>query len=379
MKKAILICTFCAALLLTGCTDSADTENIIDESGTAAVTSAEAVTEKQFTSYTTTITDGKDRYLLTLERSENGLSAVLEDNTYKAQHTEIAAPSGYTIVYPLSDITAGNVFKVITNDIDSSQTVPDIIKISFTDEKETVSRLYSISGGQLKEISISDDDEPVSCLPAYSMYHSEADKFIGSIVISEGALTDDISTAARIKTFVFDSSAMTLKSGYEELTEENTLYFGYAYWGLANNTAKYFTESTFNIADRDNYAEQSGKYYFRISDERFSDMEGLKGYLCGIFTETAADKLIEHSAQSYCDIDGELYGTSEKFRRSQQLGMLTFTGYEISEDGNKITYHTRQETYTEHGIFNGYCDGGDFTIVKDGSRWLVEEYRYPYS
>lgn len=366
--------------MLTGCSSSEPLpEPPLTEGGTVTA-AAETVTHKPFTSYTTTVTDGKEHYLLTVERTEKGLSAVLEDNTYKAHRIEIEPPAGYAPVIPDSDISAGNVFKIITNDVDDSRTVPDILKISFVSESETVSRLYSINGGMLTEISIYDNGEPLSCLPEYSMYHSEADKFIGSIVISESAaVSDDISLSAKIKTFVFDSTAMTLTGSYEELNEENTLYFGYAYWGLANNTAGYFTERTFKIADRDNHSEQSGKYYFKISDERFSDMDGLREYLCGIFTESAAERLIEQSPQKYTDIDGELYGTAEKFRRSPRLGMLTFTGYDISDDNQKITYHTRQETYTEQGIFNGYCDGGDFTIVKNDTRWQVEEYRYPYS
>lgn len=60
------------------------------------------------------------------------------------------------------------------------------------------------------------------------------------------------------------------------------------------------------------------------------------------------------------------------------LGMLTFSGMEITED--RMTFRSRQEKYDESGNYSGYTDGGVFVIIRDAEKgWRVSTYRFPYS
>ncbi|MDD7428165.1 MAG: hypothetical protein PUK49_00090, partial [Oscillospiraceae bacterium] len=88
-----------------------------------------------------------------------------------------------------------------------------------------------------------------------------------------------------------------------------------------------------------------------------------------------------------------LYTLTGRSLRDSSLGMMTFTSYSVSADGEMITYRTRQEKYDENGVFTGYIDGGSFQLMKvtdysfiesaneydEVTHWVVSEYRYPYS
>lgn len=405
MKKyALILSVLVLAASMTGCAKHSDSDAASSETGASAETqSAENGEDPPFEEYTAEVTDGSANYLLTLSRGEKGITAVLEDNSYQASFEEILPPDGFEPLYPGDSASAGDICRIITNDIDDKP-VPDLIRFDFTDGENEVSRFYMISGGKFVRLKIyesADSDAESDYLARTSLYHSEPLKFISGIIVDESAgITDNINDMVRIRTLSFDPKKQSVTCGYEELSPDDPLYFGYAYWGLANNTARYFTENVYNISDYDDYREEKNPddpenpyYFFKIDDSRFSDTDGLEQYLRSIFSESLARSLISSSPQKYHDIDGELYALTGQSRHDYSLGMLTFRSYRVSEDGEKITYYTRQEKYDENGKFIGYTDGGDFQLsyitdwiyhsenneYEDVQRWVVTMYRYPYS
>ena len=76
------------------------------------------------------------------------------------------------------------------------------------------------------------------------------------------------------------------------------------------------------------------------------------------------------------DIDGELHTILGDGGMNPNLGKLTITSWE--QDGNTITYRTKQETFDDNGMFKEYVDGGDFVIEITDDGFIVKEYRYPF-
>lgn len=402
MKKIWAIAALCT--LLCGC--SLYSDNSRDESGTYSHSVSDTEDDPLLPDiYTVSVSDGSDRYLLSFSGEESGLSVMIEDNRYNAVRSVIIPPEGFSPAYS-GQVSEGAFCSIISNDIDESIAVPDIIRITFTNGTDNVCCFYTIDNGSLRKIEISAPDVygDMQILPYITrsvLYHSEPYKFISSIVVDESVgIVPDISQMVKIRTYTFDPVNFTLTGDLEELSPENPLYFGYAYWGAANNYAGYFTENTFSVSDYDSYAEVPADdpgdpplFYFKVDDSRFDSVDDLKKYMRKLFSDQAAKKLFDNAPQQYRDIDGELYTLTGRSLRDSSLGMLTFTSYTVSADGQMITYRTRQEKYDENGVFTGYIDGGSFQLVKTDSysfdavsnefgevpRWIVNEYRYPYS
>lgn len=403
MRKVIVIMALCA--LLCGCSLNNGGNNGENNNEPHTVSEKDG---KDFVSdvYTVSVSDGTNNYLISFSDSSSGIPVTIEDNRYNAVHSVIMPPEGFSPAYSEGGVSAGAFCSIISNDIDKSVTVPDIIRISFTNGTENVCCFYTIDSGDLRKIEISapDEDGALQTVPYINrtvLYHSEPFKFISSIVVDESAgIVPEISDMVRIRTYTFDPVSFTLTGGFEELSPDNPLYFGYAYWGAANNFAGYFTENTFNISDYDSYVEvpsdgpeDTPLFYFKVDDSRFDCTDDLKKSLRRLFSESAAEKLFDNAPQQYRDIDGELYTLTGRSLRDSSLGMMTFTSYSVSADGEMITYRTRQEKYDENGVFTGYIDGGSFQLMKvtdysfiesaneydEVTHWVVSEYRYPYS
>lgn len=419
MNKKILAAFF-AAVMLSSCSSSSAPRNSDNNHASSAgdnlseTFSADiADNTEPFSEYTLELRGTKENYMIIIGRGDydDQISVTVENNRYESSSFIITAPSGYNFVFPYSQEDASSVVKVITNDI-SDEYIPDIMQFVFYINQEeldsnpdntnyTVSKMYTVDDkGELREINIvfgedtDGDGIEEEIIPDFlskvQLYHSEPDKFIYEIDVDDHNIYDGngelkpIGERVRIRTLTFDYSVPGFVAGTEEISEDNPLYFGYAYWAAANSAAEYFTMTTFNISDWEHYIEKtdtsdgSTEYYFKIDDSRFSCVNDLMNYLETIFTPTTASRIFSEAPQKYCDIDGELYGIAGDGGYDFTLGTLTFSDMEITED--KMIFRSRQEKYNDEGKYTGYTDGGNFVISKqnDGS-WRVSQYRYPYS
>ncbi len=409
--KLKLFAAAAAAVLLAGC--SSEQDNITDSdirihASDNAAEAAETVSvtpSEPFSEYNFELKGTKENYMIIVRRSEHEdeISVTIENNRYESKDFIITAPSGYNTAFPFEQRYASHAVNVITNDIDDTE-IPDLMQFTFYASEETaeneaysVSRMYTVDDkGELREIKVIDINENgeeyvADYIDRTQLYHSEPHKFIYEISVDDKGIYDEngvlrpVEDRVRIRTMTYDYENSELIMGYEEVSEENPLYFGYAYWAAANSAAQYFTMSTLNVSDYENYAEifddnasGASEYYFRIDDSRFSDTNDLMEYLETIFTEATAQRIFSEAPQKYRDIDGKLYGIVGDGGYDFTLGTLTFSGMEISED--RMLFRSRQEKFDENGIFTGYTDGGDFVISRQSDGyWKVVQYRYPYS
>ena len=115
-----------------------------------------------------------------------------------------------------------------------------------------VSRMYTVDrDGELREINVvssedSDGDgEAEETVHDYidrtQLYHSEPDKFIYEITVDDSNLYDEngdprpIESRVKIKTLKFEPDVPRMVEGYEDISEDDPLYFGYACWAAANS------------------------------------------------------------------------------------------------------------------------------------------------
>ncbi len=401
-------------LVVSACSDSGgDTaqpqtqttvQNAVSGDDALRITETETAEYTSFSEYSFELAGVGGNYIVTVSRGEQSEEILIniEDSTYSKSSFVITSPTGYVPDFPLTDDYSSSVVNIITNDIDDTD-VPDIMQFIFYSDSDSpengiyrVSRFYTVMSGELREINIVDYGEDGTAavrdyLDRTMLYHTEADKFICKITVDDRNMLDengalrDISERVRINTLTLDITVPALISGYEEVSEDNPLYFGYAHWAAANAIAQYFTVTTLNIdyttpyieVEAEEGSEELSSYYFKIDDSRFSCVEDLRSYLSLIFTDSVAEKLMSESPMKYCDIDGELYGIAGDAALTGNLGTLTFSDMDISE--STMLFRTRQETYDSFGNYTGYTDGGNFMITKqDNGSWIVIQYRYPY-
>ena len=409
-----------AALLLSGCTGENKEQETAETSLPSNVTSLpteETVLEEPsepFSCYTFELRGAAENYLITVKPGEypDEIAVGVENNRYETRDFVITAPTGYIPSFPFDQSYASSAVKIIKNDIDDTY-IPDIMQFNFDITQEEldksgdnavycVSRMYTVDrDGELREINVvstedaDGDGEAEETVHDYidrtQLYHSEPDKFIYEITVDDSDLYDEdgdprpIESRVKIKTLKFEYNVPRMVAGYEEITEDNPLYFGYACWAAANSAAQYFTMTTFNISDWENYVElprsedsSASDYYFKIDDSRFSTVKELKKYLRSIFTSKIAERIFAAAPQRYTDINGELYGIAGDGGYDFTLGTLTFSDYDVTSD--RMVFRSRQEKFDETGNFTGYTDGGNFVIERsEDGLWRVSEYRYPYS
>lgn len=433
MKTRIvaLLTALCAAVTLSACSGG-ENENISETASEAraaditeasseavseptvgveaAVLSGEPVEEAEpFSSYTFTYSDSRDNYLITISPGEftepeyEGaatlpLSVILtcEDKNFASQTFEAKAPEGYYIGLPYSANGAYTACNIIKNDIDSTP-VPDLIQLDFWghDIKEDenrpycVSKFYAVHEGKLSEVKMIDntkqEGEPLPYCPS-EMFHTEPLKLMEEPLPAEVS-KDGVSL--QIYTYTYDIENNTLTKNVEPPVQDNMLYFGYYYYYRAMEIAYYMNQTTLPVEDYENYIETeiangdstSTVMYFAIADPRFSTYEELYNYLLTIFSQRITDDILAAAPMQYKDIDGKLYGILGDGGYNINLGPITFTGYELSEDGQSIIFHTRQLTKDDNGFETGYTDGGDFVLTSnpDTNGYIVTKFRYPYS
>lgn len=434
MKIFALSAALCAVLTLAACSNNenvatTETTAAAAEARTAEVTevssevSTEAVVGAQpalmsgepaeeenepFTSYTFTYSDSRDNYLVTLSPGEftepeyEGaatlpLSVILtcEDKNFASQTFEAKAPEGYYIGLPYSANGAYTACTIIKNDIDSTP-VPDLIQLDFWghDIKEDenrpycVSKFYAVHEGKLTEVKMIDntkqEGEPLPYCPL-EMLHTEPAKLME---IPHPEVTEN-GVSLQIYTYTYDPEENTLTKNVEPPVQDNMLYFGYYYYYRAMEIAYYMYQTTPPVEDYENYIETeiangdntSTAMYFAISDPRFSTYEELYNYLLTIFSQRITEDMLAAAPMQYKDFDGKLYGILGDGGYNINLGPVTFTGYELSEDGQSIIFHTRQLTRDDNGFETGYTDGGDFVLTSnpDKNGYIITKFRYPYS
>ncbi len=413
--KRLLKYIIISAVLFSGCTKAeeplpAESGNVSKESGITAVSESAEESSEPFSGYTFEFKGTAENYIVTVSQGEHPdeIALCVEDNTYSTKSFVITAPTGFAPKLPYEQSRAYSAVKLISNDIDDTY-IPDIMQFTFNSTEvgadnplPAVSRMFTIDrDGELREINMitredtDGDGEPEETVHEYldriQLYHSEPDKFIYEITVDESSLYDDegnprpMESRVKIKTLKFEHNVPRLVADYEEINEDNPLYFGYACWAAANSAAQYFTMTPFNISDWENNIEiprsdNSGvsDYYFVIDDSRFTSVKDVKKYLKGIFTPKTTEELFANAPQKYRDIDGVLCGAAGNSEYDSSLGTLTFSGVSVTSD--RMVFRSRQEKYDESGRFTGYTDGGNFIIERnEDGMWRVSTYRYPYS
>lgn len=382
-------------------TSATAAENMVKSNSAALLTnSTEELMTEPFSSYTYDFAVYDSNYMITVTPDETGagLTLTVEDNSFGFSTFTVSPPADYIVCLPYSQEYASTVCSVIKG-AESGENVPDLLKIdfylnNFEDESlpYTVSRLYSILDNRLVEVEVYDDTEGklerMDYIPESYLYRTEALKFMPApeITVNESGALD-----VRVKTYALNPHDMTMTMGYEKIGEDNMLYYGYMAHAAAGEIYKYFKTTSLNVSDYENYVEVPGengedsRYFFKVDDPRFSDVDGLREYVSGMFSEKLVDSMFMNAPQMYRDIDGELYTILGDGGFDFTLGKLTITGWEVN--GNEITYHTKQEKFSEEGNFTGYADGGDFVINVDffsesaevytAEGFTVTKYRYP--
>ncbi len=422
-RKILLVSAVCTAALLTsGCgyntgmdsepltpADSVQTEaseNLVrnNPAALALASSPEGTAyDEPFTSYTYDFSAYENNYMITVtpDETNTGLVLTVEDNRFDSTDFIVMPPANYMVCLPYSQESASQVCTVIKS-ADENQTVPDLLKIdfylsSFDDETlpYTVSRLYSILDGRLVEVEVYDtvaDEiiadandgesilEPMEYIPDSYLYQTETLKFMPEPVVT---VNEDGSLEADVITYTLNPDDMTMRRAREECTLDNPLYYGYAAHAIAGNVYQYFIATSLNVSDYENYVEvpvvgaDYSNYFFKVDDQRFSTVEELKDYAKRFFSDKIVNEMFLTAPQQYRDIDGELYTILGDGGMNDELGKLTITDWDISE--NVVTYHTKQEHYDINHKFDGYIDGGDFVIEisNGGESFIVTKYRYP--
>ena len=389
----------------------------------------EAVENTPFESYTYDFTAYDNNYMITVAADEKktGLLLTVEDNTFGYTNINVDPPNGYVVYLPYSQQYASSVCTIIRS---TEENCPDLMKIDFyladfTDESlpYVVSRLYSILDNKLVEVEVYDTtgdypsvssyaapvnygiDLPVEVpltkeelenvnvmedieteylerlyfIPESNLYQTEPLKFMPEPMVT---LNDDGTFTARIVTYTLHPADMTMRRAYEDCSPDDPLYYGYAAHAIAGSIYQYFAVTSLNVTDYTDYVEvevpgeAQSQYFFKVDDPRFSTVQQLRSYVSRYFSDDIVNEMFRSAPQKYRDINGELYTILGDGGINDTLGKLTVTDWEI--DGDRITYHTRQEKFNENHEMTGYVDGGNFVIrVKPDGSFIVEEYRYP--
>ncbi len=373
-------------------------ESLVMNNRYAAAYENEADNEP-FSSYTYDFSVYGNNYMITVTPDETttGLTLTVEDNLFGFSTFSVTPPNGYMVILPYSSRQASSVCTVIRSN--DSGSVPDLLKIdfylsSFEDESlpYTVSRLYSILDNRLVEVEVyntindenpqetdSDVFEPMDYIPDCFLYHTENDTFMPEPTVT---VEEDGTLSARVITYKINYNDMTMRRSLEDVTSaDNALYYGYAVHAIAGNICKYFTTTSLNVTDYDNYVEipdtssENNQYFFKVDDPRFSTVAEFKEYVGGYFDEKLVSNMFLTAPQQYRDINGELYTLLGDGGTNSSLGKLTITDWE--QNGSVITYHTEQELFNDDGSLKEYIDGGDFVVEITDNGFVIKEYRYP--
>ncbi len=375
-----------------------ETENIIRGNLIAYANAADEsiMTPEPFSSYTFEYSDSSEKYMTTvsLDSSDNFFNVILEDSSFSYSETKITAPDNYILNIPYSQETASTVCTVIKNTIDDTA-VPDILEFNFylnNFEEENLSyivkKFYAEKDGSLCEIKLLSQNEdgtvtPLEYCSDLNLYHTESSIFMAQPDIR---INENMELSADIYTYTFNPDEMTMTRQLIDCSsyEENPLYYCYKTYAAADYIAKYFTSTSLNVTDYENYVEElsmnsgTSEYFFKVDDPRFTTVDELKNFTRAFFTEKLVSDMFINAPQKYRDIDGQLYTIVGDGGYDFTLGKITIT--EIEESGNTIIVHTKQEKFTPEGKFDSFIDGGDFIFERnpEDNSFIITQYRFVY-
>ena len=328
---------------------------------------------------------GKE-YAITILGSNDGsaLTVTAESDAKAPLEFDITAPDGYEPYVPLDAAHESDAGTVIRSD---SSDIPDLIKIDFYQSEYNVvhpyavSQIFTIKDDELIKFSVTSTVtgklQEINYIPDTELLHTEPLKFMDEPVILQ---TQDGSLMSQVYVYVIDHDSMTINRIQEDCSMDNPLYYGYMMHSIATDIYKYFVTTCFEVNDQEykivNTDDGGEIYYAEVTDPRFSTVEELRSYISNYFAEDIVAEMVESAPQKYQDIDGKLYTILGDGGVNLDLGKLLITNWDI--DGNVITYHTKQESYTDFK-FNGYVDGGDFVVEVNNGSFKILKYRYPQS
>ncbi|MGN0602803.1 MAG: hypothetical protein ACI4I2_02410 [Oscillospiraceae bacterium] len=347
-----------------------------------------------FSSYTFSVSDGENNYMITVSNQDNGSSfnIITEDNAFNYSEFTLTAPENYVLNVPFSQDDASSVCTVLKNTADDS-IVPDIIQFTFyldnfdTEEElpYTVKRFYSVKDNAFKEIEVYDiSGEKMDFIPEFTLLRTEGTVFMP---VPEVKFAEDGSAEVELEVYDFNADDMTLtKRKQSSDFDTDKLYYGYAAKAVADDIARYFTTTSLNVSDYDNYvvvdslnSDTSSSYFFYVDDPRFSTKSELESFVKKYFDAKTTDEMFINAPQKYRDIDGKLC-TIVGDAGISYIGDITITGYNYDEKAGTITYNTKAERFDENGRFIEFIDGGDFTLevnTKDCS-FKITQYKLNY-
>lgn len=347
-----------------------------------------------FSSYTFSLNDGENNYMITVSAadSDSELKIITEDNAFNYSEYTLTPPENYTLNIPYSQEYASGVCSVLTNTADD-RTVPDIVQFifyldNFDTEEElpyTVKRCYSVKDNEFTEIGVYDEDgSKMDYIPEFTLLRTEGTVFMPTPTVT---FDDNGDASVELSVYDFDTDELTLKKRAQSTDfETDKLYYGYAAKAVADDIAKYFTTTSLNVSDYDNYVQfdslnsdgGSMMFYF-VDDPRFKNVSELETFVKKYFDAKTTNEMFINAPQKYCDVDGKLC-TVVGDAGISYIGDITITSYNYNEKTSTVTYKTKAERYDEEGRFVEFIDGGDFTLEvnPNDQSFKITQYKLNY-
>lgn len=347
-----------------------------------------------FSSYTFSLNDGENNYMITVSAtdSDSELKIITEDNAFNYSEYTLTPPENYTLNIPYSQEYASGVCNVLTNTADD-RTVPDIVQFifyldNFDTEEElpyTVKRCYSVKDNEFTEIGVYDEDgSKMDYIPEFTLLRTEGTVFMPTPTVT---FDDNGDASVELSVYDFDTDELTLKKRAQSTDfETDKLYYGYAAKAVADDIAKYFTTTSLNVSDYDNYVQfdslnsdgGSMMFYF-VDDPRFKNVSELETFVKKYFDAKTTNEMFINAPQKYCDVDGKLC-TVVGDAGISYIGDITITSYNYNEKTSTVTYKTKAERYDEEGRFVEFIDGGDFTLEvnPNDQSFKITQYKLNY-
>lgn len=347
-----------------------------------------------FSSYTFSLNDGENNYMITVSAAESDseLKIITEDNAFNYSEFTLTPPENYMLSIPYSQEYSSSVCSVLTNTADD-QTVPDIVQFvfyldNFDTEEElpyTVRRFYSVKNNEFTEIEVYDTDgNKMDYIPESSLLRTEATVFMPTPTVT---FDDDGAASVDLSVYDFDANELTLKKRVQSTDfETDKLYYGYAAKAIADDIAQYFTTTSLNVSDYDNYVQLdslnsdggSTMLYF-VDDPRFKTVSDLENFVKKYFDAKTTNEMFVNAPQKYRDVDGKLC-TVVGDAGFLYISDITIIGYNYNEKTSTITYKTKAKRYDDEGNFVEFIDSGDLTLEvnPNDQSFKITQYKLNY-